>query len=254
MTVHRINIELYIGINKSVFQTWPVVETTDTEIDKYGAIWGEREVLQLGAHFNVYRRYPRGRRLRNRILVGSGIPASFEPLPNKLPGSSVSGNFGEVITILALEAQLLGRSLLVSHLCPARGHKELRCPDLIFEAAPLTQVYNSFRASFQQTQLWDTENITFPDLPLYLPGECKNQNVRGAVGQMAQYWKEAGSQNPAFGFGLISSINYRDQPVLKMFLLIPRDKAQLYAVLQGKNEQEVKRLMWPEIKQLFFGG
>jgi hypothetical protein len=94
MTQHNIIVEIYMGVSKSPINIWdPVLSTTDTEIDKYGSIWGEREVLQLGAHFNTYRRYKKGRSIRNRISVQKlpGMPSEYMSTPNKRILSIIAG-------------------------------------------------------------------------------------------------------------------------------------------------------------------
>ena len=57
MTIHNIKAELYIGLGKkkvSVDSWNSTIPTSDSAIDTFGSIWGERQVLNLGIHFNLY--------------------------------------------------------------------------------------------------------------------------------------------------------------------------------------------------------
>jgi hypothetical protein len=221
----------------------PQLSTDDIEVDMLGSMWGETQILQLGAHLDIYTNY-RGRgtwSLANRV----GIPPprtlanSIVPAMSKRPGSSVSGNFGEVLTILALQSKVKGRDLRICHLCPAQGGPNIKCPDLLLESTPLKEDYDIFKAGLDP----DICNrcagkhaipVPLPDLPLFMPGECKNSDFPGALRQLASYWKGVGASSPVYGFGLISSIKYQRPPRLKLNLLVPVYGARLTSLLAGK--------------------
>ncbi|PEE56866.1 hypothetical protein CN277_11045 [Bacillus cereus] len=85
--------------------------------------------------------------------------------PTKKPASSVSENFGEVLTILSLESKVAPKPLYVSHLTSIKsGRRAIQCPDLIVEPTPLLSDYSIFQVS----------NPALPPLPDFIPGECKN--------------------------------------------------------------------------------
>ncbi|KPL57647.1 hypothetical protein [Rossellomorea vietnamensis] len=235
MTTFTIDVEIRIGKeNASVFNTWiPPVHTNDIELDRYGSLWGENEVLFLGAHYDIYSSSS-FTSLGNRIgATTHSVPTSYTISNAKSPGGSVSGNFGEVLTILALESKITPRPLRVCHLSSVlSGAGAIKCPDLILESSPLSSDYLAFR----------TTNPTAPTfLPDIIPGECKNNAYLKALRQLAQYWIEISSASPIFGFGLISSINYRTNQVIKFNLLVPEDKPALISLLGSKPVDELKQ-------------
>jgi hypothetical protein len=97
METHTIEVSVHIGKKRQSIRAWtPQLSTDDFEVDKLGSMWGERQILQLGAHLDLYTNY-RGRGtwvLNNRVgaLPSGTLASSMEPAMSKLPGSSVSGN------------------------------------------------------------------------------------------------------------------------------------------------------------------
>jgi hypothetical protein len=244
MGTHTIEVKVHMGNKRRPIRTWdPLLSTDDLEVDMLGSIWGERQILHLGAHLDLYTNYM-GRGtwgIGNRIgtLPPNILAPSMEPAMSKLPGSSVSGNFGEVLTILALQSRIKGRDLRICHLCPVRGGPNIKCPDLLLESAPLADDYDIFRGRFDPRMCSrcgrrHVNPVPLPNLPLFMPGECKNSNSVGALRQLASYWKEVGDSSPVYGFGLISTVRYQRPPALKLRLLVPVHRAGLTAVLASK--------------------
>lgn len=243
MSNHAISTQLYIGLGrrKILLQSWSTtLAVTDVEIDTYGSIWGERQVLNLGSHFNLYSNYdPNQWQIGNQMgLFGLNVlPSTAQIASLKLPGGSISGNFGEVLTVLALQAKVpprRNRSLRVGHLCPTPGNTSVKCPDLLVETAPLEQEYNEYSSRFENT---------LPRLPQFLPGECKNSDTLGALRQIITYWQSSGANNACFGFGLISSIHYRSPSSITFNLLVPRNVENLNNLLSqpGFDVQTIKQ-------------
>jgi hypothetical protein len=233
-----------MGKKRRPFNTWlPQLSTDDIEVDMLGSVWGERQVLHLGAHLDLYTNY-RGRGtwpLSNPMgsPPSNSLAPSMEPAMSKLPGSSVSGNFGEVLTILALQSRINGRPLRICHLCPKRNSPNIKCPDLLLESTPLVDDYNIFRGNFDPRMCGrcgsrHANPVPLPDLPLFMPGECKNSDTKGALRQLASYWKDVGDGSPVYGFGLISTIRYQRPPWLKLRLVVPVHRSRLTAVLASK--------------------
>ncbi|MBV9786749.1 MAG: hypothetical protein JOZ51_01135 [Chloroflexi bacterium] len=231
---HKIQIDIFIG-KKCKIRSWsPPLSTTDVEISKYGSLWGERQVLDLGPHYNLYSQYGAQTwdlQSQATLTALAALPEELEPTPYKLPGGSVSGNFGEVLTILALETRILPRPLTVCHLCPKPGFKRLKCPDLMLETAPLQPEYAVFQQSFQSS-FWPEDQL--PQLPDFIPGECKNADFNGALQQLATYWRLVKEQSLVFGFGLISQIDYKKSR-LELHILVPRDRAALASVIMQSD-------------------
>lgn len=237
LATFNINVDIIIGKSSGpVLNSWlPVLSTNDIEIDRYGSIWGESEVLNLGAHFDIYSSNSFGT-MGNTI----GTTTTYAPPPNitistlKSPGSSISGNFGEVLTILALENKVAPNPLRVCHLTSTiRGIGAIKCPDLLLESTPFVDDYLTFRS----------RNLGAPlSLPEIIPGECKNNDYLKALRQLAQYWAEITVASPAYGFGLISSIDYRSNPPsIKFNLLIPEDINRLENLLTTTPVEELRQ-------------
>jgi len=205
--------------------------TSDIDIDTYGSIWGEKQILQLGMHFNIYNQYNTWY-LNNQLSLipnSSILPSSVIMANSKLPGASVSGNFGEVLTIMALEKKVSPNYLRICHLCPRPG-VQIKCPDLLLETAPFFQEYNDYIRNSRQA---------LPPLPPLIPGECKNSDFLGALRQLSVYWNQIGPRSALFGYGLISTINYRQNATLKFHILVPLDKPKLESTLVSKPVNEL---------------
>lgn len=242
-TNHSINVEVRVGReNTSLVDNWTEL-INDLQIDRYGSVWGESEVLFLGSHFNLY---SSGifNKLGGSVHTSTThvIPLSMMVNHVKKPASSVSGNFGEVLTILSLESKIAPRPLIVSHLTSVvAGRGSIKCPDLIVESAPLLPSYFMFRKA----------NPTAPPLPNLIPGECKNNAYLKALKQLAQYWKEIGCGSQLFGFGLISSINYNSSPLIKFNILVPKNRAKLALLLYSKKS--IDKLVQNDFKGCLYG-
>jgi hypothetical protein len=228
VTKHSLSVELYVGLGKQKvhLQSWSsVVDTTDTEINAYGSIWGERQVLNLGSHFNIYSQYKASQwGIANQLGLFplQSIPTMMNVASSKLPGGSVSGNFGEVLTVLALQAKVpprKQRALRVGHLCPKPGHANIKCPDLLIETEPIRKDYDLYRTAYAPD---------LPELPELIPGECKNDDHLGAMRQIVSFWGDLDPFSSGFGFGLISSISYANPPSIRFNLLVCEDDYQLY--------------------------
>jgi len=252
MAKHQFAVTTLMG--KRVMQRWsPDLFIDDIQVDKAGSLWGERQILQLGAHLDIYTHYRRGSprgiwRLgngltstsTNTLRVTSMLAPTMQAARGKLPGSSVSGNFGEVVTILALESRKKQRrALQICHLCPSPGNTTMKCPDLLLESDPLNGDYAIYMQSGSQGGMCikcgraSRRPVTAPTLPLFMPGECKNTNFIGALRQLATYWQQVKSGSPVFGFGLISTIQYQAPPELKLHLIVPENVARLNTLLAG---------------------
>lgn len=202
--------------------------------------------MQLGDHFDVYSQYGINQwPLVGRVgAVSTGVvPPSMKPANSKLPGASISGNFGEVLTVMALEAKVAPRNLQICHLCPVQGHTKIKCPDLLLETSPFKRNYKIFKNKTTPSP---------PDMPQLIPGECKNNDFLKALRQLARYWVEVGPSSPVFGFGLISSINYRTPCNLKFNLLVPMNKAGLYTLLTSSSDKTDTLRQW-ELTGLLYG-
>lgn len=255
MAKHTFKVTVFVGQEK--VRRWsPDLQVDDIQVDKAGSLWGEKQILHLGAHLDVYTHYRRGT-TRGRWRSGgtvsastagtlrttSTLPPSYDPALGKLPGSSVSGNFGEVITILALEAKKRRRrALQICHLCPRQGLTNLKCPDLLLESAPLQPDYELFKLKRLHglcsicglaSCASPVSPVLLPPLPLFMPGECKNTNFLGALRQLVTYWQEAKQGSPVYGYGLISTIRYQRPPELKLHLMVPENAAALDTLLSG---------------------
>lgn len=238
MTTHNIKAELYIGLGrkKIAVTSWDtMVSLTDNAIDTYGSIWGERQVLNLGAHFNLYSIANRASWQLQHQLGEKGLaalPSSVKPAPEKMPGGSVSGNFGEVLTVMVLQQKVpkrRDRSLRVGHLCPTQGFSFQKCPDLLVENGPIKDDYMKI-----QKQL-----PSLPNLPPFLPTECKNSDKLGALRQIVEYWRYSSLGSMGYGYGLLSSIKYKNSfiasPSITFNLLVPKQKYGLREILQKPN-------------------
>lgn len=200
----------------------------DMDITSYGSIWGENQVLHLGSHFEVYsrkNRYQKRWNLYNTISKNIPIYSGIEVQTQKKPASSVSGNFGEVLSIMALEHMVAPRQLQVCHLTSKiKGRNASKCPDLLVESRPFKKPYKKFKK----------KNPNAPELPAFLPGECKNNYSIRALRQLTSYWLEIGPQADTYGFGFISCINYADPSnSIEIYLLIPKNKAKLQKLLSN---------------------
>jgi hypothetical protein len=241
---HSIDVEIRVGReNAQPKNTWTTpLLTNDLEIDRYGSVWGESEFLYLGSHFNLYSSGT-FTTLGGRVPAPAShiVPTSIMSTPTKKPASSVSGNFGEVLTILSLESKVAPKSLYVSHLTSIKaGRRAIQCPDLIVESTPLLSDYSIFQAS----------NPALPALPDFIPGECKNGAYLKALRQLSRYWEEIGSRSPLFGFGLISSINYQFPPSIKFNILVPENTANLAFLLYTNS---IKKLVQDDFKGCLYG-
>lgn len=226
-TNHSLKVEVRVGReNTSFVDNWTEI-INDLQIDRYGSVWGESEVLFLGSHFNLY---SSGifNKLGGSVHTSTKhvIPSSIMVNHVKKPASSVSGNFGEVLTILSLESRIAPRPLIVSHLTSVvAGRGSIKCPDLIVESTPILPGYFEFRKG----------NPEAPLLPNLIPGECKNNAFLKALKQLVQYWKEIGCRSQLFGFGLISSINYNSPPLIKLNILVPKSRTELALLLYSQK-------------------
>lgn len=232
MIIHNIAVDLYVGPKQKV-ASWPALQTTDLQINWYGSLWGERQVLDLGYHFTVYKEYKKSAWIladQMGYVSPDSLSSATQLAISKLPGGSVSGNFGEVLTILVLESRLT-RPLRVSHLCPIPKHKNLKCPDLLVETTPLQEDYTMFRNKVAPPLF---PELMPPPLPDILPGECKNSDFLGALRQIAAYWHGVQVNSPLFGFGLIAQINYNDPPLLRFTILAPKSTDNLQKLLASR--------------------
>lgn len=257
MTIYNITVDVYVGGTRAAkVNSWnPSLSTSDVDINKYGSVWGERQVLRLGTHFNIYKNYPQPAwSLSSSISSASSsvIPTSLRQATDKLPAGSVSGNFGEVLTIMALEWKIAPRALRICHLCPSSNCPNIKCPDLLVESYPLKQDYKIFKNP-PSTSLPRPPNLPIPprNLPTYIPGECKNSDFLGGLRQLAKYWMEIGSKSPIFGFGFISRIDYRSCS-LKINLMVPLNSNGLGTMLAqpGLDEND---LIQSDFKGLLYG-
>ncbi|MCK9857603.1 hypothetical protein [Paenibacillus sp. ATY16] len=231
----KIIVEIYIGKTRPDFSKTPVfrprplsrwiIHTNDFEVNVYGSIWGENLVLNLGNHMSVYRQ-PRSSLWWQLNQTMSPINPHFQPQSVKVSASSITGNFGEVLTILALESRInLPRFMNICHLTSRYGGKS---PDLFLESNPLLNTYQ------RKFQIKNT--LVRPNLPDFMPGECKNNDFLKALKQIAVYWFN-NQTSPDYGFGLVSSINFRqsNEIYLSFNLLIPRDIPKLRSQLTSET-------------------
>lgn len=249
---HNIKVDVIIGKKQKIGSWNPAISTTDVEISKYGSIWGERQVLDLGSHYNLYSQYgTQAWKLQSQAspTAVAGLPPQLQVTPNKLPGGSVSGNFGEVLTILALETRVLPRPLTICHLCPEPGFTKLKCPDLLLETAPLQQDYLTFQQYYQNSLFSFVQQP--PNLPDFVPGECKNSDFNGALQQLAAYWRLVGPSSAVFGFGVISQINYK-KGQLELHILVPCDCTALASLLMQPT-YDVKTLKLNDVTGRLYG-
>lgn len=208
--LHFHDVEVIVRIGKKEVARWNEA-ITDQEISMYGSIWGECQVLSLGDHYNVYTETEQAnwffppRLTQPTFFSHTGVSIA----PSKKHGGSVSGNFGEVFTIIALEAMNNNNPIRICHLS-----SQNKCPDLFLESAPLLKYYQ-------------LSNVTLPLLPDLIPGECKNTGFIKAVRQLVSFWNDIGRSNDVFGFGIISNIEYKQRKALTITILAPIDKLAL---------------------------
>ncbi|WP_349408729.1 hypothetical protein [Pseudalkalibacillus sp. SCS-8] len=242
MVSHKIKVDVIVGKSTAkIINSWtPEINTNDLQINRYGSLWGESEVLYLGSHFNLYSSGGFGAFKKTGGSTTKFIPSKMKVLSHKKPATSVSGNFGEVLTILALETKVAPNPLLVSHLTAVKSGT-IKCPDLIVESTPLLSDYSLFTAKCH----------TAPALPEFIPGECKNNAFVKAIRQLSKYWYEVGSRSPVFGFGLISRIEYKNPPNIKFNLLVPLNKVNLAHLLV--KEENIDNLTQADFRGCLFG-
>jgi hypothetical protein len=220
---------------------WTIV-TNDLEINMYGSLWGESLVLQLGNHLSVYRQSGSLWWALNQTI--SPINPSYEPQTGKVAGSSVTGNFGEVFTILALESLLpFPRFLGICHITSSYGK---RSPDIFLETAPILDFYNQKFKNKKKTM------PLRPDLKPLIPGECKNSDFLSALRQLAVYWYFS-PRSPDYGYGLISTVDYKqpNEIVVNLNLIIPKDITKLQSILT--SEKVAKEIKQKDLEDVLYG-
>lgn len=231
---------------KPPFRPRPLAEwtinTNDFELNMYGSLWGESLVLDLGNHLSIYRQRKSLWWSLNQTI--SPINPTYESQTGKIAGSSVTGNFGEVFTILALEAILPYPTFLgICHITSKSGK---RSPDIFVETTPLINVYDrKFRTK--------KRNIpTRPVLPSTIPGECKNSNFLEALRQLAVYWYYS-PHSLDYGYGLISTIDYKEsnEIMVNLNLIIPKDIPLLRSNLI--SEKYAKGLKQEDLEDIMYG-
>ncbi|WHX40371.1 hypothetical protein QNH36_22465 [Mesobacillus sp. AQ2] len=248
----KLVIKLFIGNSRVNFSRTPSfkprpisqwkIESSTFELNMYGSLWGESLVLQLGNHLSVYRQKGSLWWALNQTI--SPINPSYEPQTGKTAGSSVTGNFGEVFTILALESlkptsQFLG----VCHITSTSGK---RSPDLFVETSSIIDSYND------KFKLKKRSSPLRPDLPPLIPGECKNSDFLNALRQLAVYWYNSpGSRD--YGYGLISTIDYKqpDEIFINLNLIIPKDDSLLRSMLV--SEEVAKKIKQEDLEGIMYG-
>lgn len=194
-------------------------------------MWGERHVLHLGAHFDIYSMTaPASWGLTSSIGTPppGSLPVNMQIADHKLPGSSISGNFGEVLTVFCLES-LSRRPLQIGHLRANVANKS--APDLMIETTPLAHHFQKL-------------GIPYP-IPSIIPAECKNSEFTSALRQICKYWVQATTGSSTFGFGLISNISYRYRsvktPQVTFYLLAPVSTSALATLLASHPPDDLRR-------------
>ncbi|TKH01450.1 hypothetical protein FC682_23080 [Peribacillus simplex] len=204
------------------------INITDKTINMFGSLYGESQILDLGNHFNLY--HLKGKK-KWRLRGGSTplsphIPSGILLNLEKKPGTSVSGNFGEVLTILILKKLFLPKKLTICHL-----KSKKKCPDLMLDSSVFDTYYSSSK----------TLKYSLPSLPDILLGECKNTNFPEALTQLATIWYEMGDpsvyKNPLFGFGVISNLYYKtNPPKIRFSIISPVNRTALYKKLNDAEK------------------
>ncbi|EEK75682.1 hypothetical protein P5808_05340 [Bacillus cereus] len=252
---HRIQIHIRIGskIDLENFYYY----TDDWELDALGSQWGERMVLNLGQHFNVYRNQIASEwALSNTLTTASShltAPILVNPFTINIEkdyGSSISGNFGEVLTIQALK--LLSPSVRYN-ICHLKSGTDTKTPDLFLNSDAFISIYGDYRKKCKPKDRPPAE------LPNYMPGECKNTQYIEAIRQIASYWRIVGENSDDFGFGLVSNLAFRNisEPKITFTLLIRREenRKDLNKMLNLKKYEgtKIKKLIQKDLGKYLYG-
>ncbi|MGE8205835.1 hypothetical protein ACQKP0_14865 [Heyndrickxia sp. NPDC080065] len=214
------------------------INITDKIINMFGSLYGESQIIDLGNHFNLYHQYGKHKwhlSKGGKTAVPKSFPKHISINLEKKPGTSVSGNFGEVLTIFILKKLFLPKKLTICHLTSNRT-----CPDLILDSSVIDTYWSSKAPKY-----------SLPPLPHILLGECKNTKFPEALNQLASIWYEMGPppSNPLFGFGIISNLKYRTVPPKITFSIIsPANDTALYNKLDDVANGRVKTT--PTIKSM----
>ncbi|MEO4052950.1 hypothetical protein [Solibacillus sp. CAU 1738] len=237
----RIDLKNYPSFRPRPLVEW-IINTNDFELNMYGSLWGESLVLDLGNHLSVYRQKSSLWWALNQTV--SPINPSYAPQTGKTAGSSVTGNFGEVLTILALESLVPYPEFLgICHITSKYGK---RSPDIFVETTPLIDVHNK---KFKNKKKTSPSRSNWPSS---IPGECKNSDFLEALRQLAVYWFYSQSSDD-FGYGLISTINYEEsnEIMVNLNLIIPKDIPKLRGILI--SEKDAKGLKQKDLKDVMYG-
>ncbi|MED4229508.1 hypothetical protein [Neobacillus cucumis] len=235
---HEFEITFRIGKDNSTKDVQKL-NITDKIITMFGSLYGESQILDLGNHFNLYHLYGKNKwpiRMGGSPVLPTHFPKHISINLEKKPGTSVSGNFGEVLTIFILKKLFLPKILTICHLTSKK-----KCPDLMLDSSVVDTYYSSSK----------TLKYFLPPLPHILLGECKNTKFPEALNQLASVWYEMGPppSNPLFGYGIISNLNYKTFPPKITFSIIsPANNTTLYNKLDDVANGRIKST--PSIKSM----
>lgn len=220
----------YLASDKSTSTNTLQCNMSNWQIGLFGSLYCEGLVLQIGRHFDIYKKSGTNGtiwNIKNTYHVSTG---SYQVNTNKIKTPAVSGNIGEAIAMPALTGCL---NLPINMIPFQRMKARSKCPDYRMET----------NTNLLQ-RLWYIPNHIFLKFPVDIPLEVKtttSQDVgypKAALKQLQAYWKDCEQQfSDRVGYGMIARLNLVSKKI--RYYLFIRQQGVTVATICNSNVDEL---------------